>query len=49
VRRLQPRLHGDFDRAGQAVRAHQVIGREDRWVAGMVRAALTAVCQLRSS
>jgi hypothetical protein len=49
VRRLQPRFHGDFGRAGQAVRAHQVTGREDRWVARIVRAALTAVCQLCSS
>jgi hypothetical protein len=33
VRRLQSRLRGDFGRAGQAVRAHQVAGRESRWIA----------------
>jgi hypothetical protein len=29
-RRLQPRLRGDFGRAGLAVRPRQVTGREDR-------------------
>ncbi len=28
---LQPRLHGDFGRAGQAVQTQQVTEREGRW------------------
>jgi hypothetical protein len=39
---MEPRLRGDFGRAGQAVRAHQVTRCEDR-LGG--RAALTAVCK----
>ena len=42
MRLLQPRVHSDFSRAG---RARQVNRCEDRWMAGMVKVALTAVCQ----
>jgi len=49
MRLLQPLVHSDFGRAGRAVRARQVNRCEDRWMAGMVKAALTAVCQPCSS
>lgn len=49
VRRLQPRAYGGFGCSGQAVLTHEVTGREDGRVAGMVRAAVTAVCQLGGS
>jgi hypothetical protein len=42
-------MHGAVGRAGQAVRARQVSRREDRWMAELVKAAVTAVCQLCSS